>query len=77
MKIGYGTSTVRVDNIIGRQKRMLDVRVGDKIDFNGREYKVYEVYPHFVRAKNSDREITLNKGQIIMAKGGGLREEEE
>ena len=75
--MNLGASAVRADNARERQKRMLDVRVGDKIDFNGRKYKVYEVYPHFVRAKNGDREITLNKGQIIMAKSGELREEEE
>lgn len=71
----YGTSIQRLDNMIARQRRALDIKTGQVFRLNGKKYTVFEVYPYFIRLRSGEEEITLNKGDLIVMRNGEREEE--
>lgn len=58
------------DSILARQQRALDIHIGQKFRLRGKNFKVFEVYPHFIRLKCGDEVMSLNKGDIITFRCG-------
>lgn len=58
------------EHILARQQRELDIHIGQKFRLRGRNFKVFEKYPHFIRLKCGDEVMSLNKGDIITFRCG-------
>ena len=58
------------EHILERQQRALDIHIGQKFRLRGRNFKVFEKYPRFIRLKCGDEVMSLNKGDIITIRCG-------
>lgn len=58
------------EHILERQKRALDIHIGQRFRLRGRNFKVFEKYPHFIRVKCGDEVMSLNEGDIITIRCG-------
>ena len=65
------------EHILARQQRALDIHIGQKFRLRGRNFKVFEKYPHFIRLKCGDEVISLNKGDIITFRCGDGEDKED
>ena len=64
------------ESILARQQRALDIHIGQKFRLRRKNFKVFEVYPHFIRLKCGD-EVMSHKGDIITIRCGNGEYEED
>ena len=65
------------ESILARQQRALDIHIGQKFRLRRKNFKVFEVYPHFIRLKCGDEVMSLNKGDIVTIRCGNGEYEED
>lgn len=58
------------EHILERQQRALNIEIGQMFRLRGRNFKVFEIYPHFIRLRCGDEVMSLNKGDIITIRCG-------
>lgn len=64
-------------NVLARQRRALTIKIGQQFRIN-RNYRVEAIYPHIVKLKCGDKQLFLNKGDLVVLRSGnGFYIEEE
>lgn len=58
------------EHILARQQGVLDIHIGQKFRLRRKNFKVFEVYPYFIRLKCGDEVMSLNKGDIVTIRCG-------
>ena len=65
-------------NVLARQRRALTIKIGQRFRINGKNYRVEAIYPHIVKLKCGDKQLFLNKGDLVVLRSGnGFYIEEE
>ena len=65
-------------NVLARQRRALTIKIGQRFRINGKKYRVEAIYPHLVKLKCGDKQLFLNKGDLVILRNGNeLNIEEE